>query len=107
MRGDWQPLDEAHVEAVGGHMGVYELSSPQGTVVFVGFAGGRSVFGLRGELRGKLAETSGRERWFHYEITSSYLSRFKEVIMVHIADHGSLPIENDSDEYIFGRLSPG
>jgi hypothetical protein len=107
MRREWQPLDEEHVEPVGGHMGVYELSGPKGTVVCIGFAGGRSTFGLRGELREKLLQTNGDDRWFRYEITSSYLSRFRELIMIHIHDFGSLPVENAPDGYTFGRLSPG
>ena len=51
MTGPWLPLDTEHVERLGGHMGVYELAAADGEVVRIGFAGGRSVFGLRGELR--------------------------------------------------------
>lgn len=105
MRGEWQPLDRESVAKVGGHMGVYELSSPKGDVVFVGFAGGRSVFGLRGELEDKLASHRDRDTWFRHEITTAYLSRYKEVLMVHVADNGSLPAENDAGEPL-GRLSP-
>jgi hypothetical protein len=102
----WAPLDEAHVEAVGGHMGVYELASPTGEVVFIGFAGGRSVFGLRGELR-RIVREPGREgASFRYEITTAYLSRYKELLMVHAADHGSVPVENAANDVELGRLSP-
>lgn len=85
-------------------MGVYELSSPKGEVIFVGYAGGRSVFGLRGELSDKLGSNSGRDVWFRFEVTTAYLSRYKEVLMVHVADHGSLPAENDAGEVV-GRMS--
>ena len=78
---------------VGCHMGVYELASPRGEVVLIGFAGGRSVFGLKGELR-RILQVPGRERSsFRYEITTAYLSRYRELLMVHVADHGSVPIE--------------
>lgn len=105
FRGEWQPLDVDSVAKVGGHMGVYELSAPKGDVVFIGYAGGRSVFGLRGELGDKLAMHGRRDMWFRYEVTTAYLSRYKEALMVHVADHGSVPAENDADEPL-GRLSP-
>lgn len=105
FRGEWLRLDQDCVAKVGGHMGVYELSSPKGNVFFVGFAGGRSVFGLRGELENRLKKITDREVWFRVEITTAYLSRYKEVIMVHVADNGSLPSDNDPNEPL-GRLSP-
>lgn len=105
LRGDWQQLDATSVAKVGGHMGVYELSSPKGAVFFIGFAGGRSVFGLRGELQAKLESFGDRDMWFRSEINTAYLSRYKELLMVHVADHGSLPAENDAGETL-GRLSP-
>jgi hypothetical protein len=105
LRGEWRRLDGDSVAKVGGHMGVYELSSPKGAVFFIGFAGGRSVFGLRGELEDKLSLMPDREIWFRCEITTTYLSRYKEILMVHVADNGSLPSENDPDEPL-GRLSP-
>src|SRR5581483_6375718 len=105
FRGEWQPLEADTIAKVGGHMGVYQLSSPKDAVVFIGYAGGRSVFGLRGELSNKLAGNGRREMWFRYEVTTTYLSRYKELLMVHVADHGSLPAENDANEQL-GRLSP-
>jgi hypothetical protein len=71
MTGPWLPLDSEHVERLGGHMGVYELAAADGKVVRIGFAGGRSVFGLRGELRGALqsdGEQAGAS--FRFEITT-------------------------------------
>src|SRR5579872_1689647 len=105
MHGEWRQLEPESIAQVGGHMGVYELSSPKGDVIFVGYAGGRSVFGLRGELEAKRAANAARDTWFRCEVTTAYLSRYKEVLMVHLADHGSLPVENDAGETV-GRLSP-
>lgn len=105
LRKEWHPLEAGAVAKVGGHMGVYQLSSPEGDVFFIGYAGGRSVFGLRGELEQKLVTNGDRAAWFRCEVTTAYLSRYKELLMVHVADHGSLPAENDADETL-GRLSP-
>jgi hypothetical protein len=107
ITGPWLPLDEAHVERLGGHMGVYELASADGEVSRIGFAGGRSVFGLRGELRSALADTADGAARFRYEVTTSYLSRYRELLMVHVADHGSVPAGNVNDDLQLGRLSPG
>ena len=106
MRGAWRALDEAHVAAVGGHMGVYEIASREGEVVLIGYAGGRSTFGLRGELRHRLAEPDRDGSRFRTEITTTYLSRHKELLMVHVAHHGSVPRENLADAPQLGRLSP-
>ncbi len=106
MAAKWLPLDEEHVAGVGGHMGVYELASPGEVIVFIGYAGGRSVFGLRGELRDHLAALGRQDLSFRYEITTAYLSRYKELLMVHVADHGSVPIENLTSAPELGRMSP-
>jgi hypothetical protein len=108
MTGPWLPLDTEHVERLGGHMGVYELAAADGEVVRIGFAGGRSVFGLRGELRRELdGDRDGVAARFRYEITTSYLSRYRELLMVHAADHGAIPAGNVDTDLQLGRLSPG
>ena len=56
----WRPLNEAEVAKLGGHMGVYELGNGDGEVVYVGFAGGKSRFGLKGELMRVLREEPAR-----------------------------------------------
>jgi hypothetical protein len=105
MHAPWIPLDEANVEAVGAHMGVYELGT-DGEVGLIGFAGGRSLFGLRGELRRALRQPQWSGASFRYEVTTAYLSRYKELLMVHVADHGSLPASNTADGDGLGRMSP-
>ena len=109
MTGPWLPLDEATVRRLGGHMGVYELAASNGEVVRIGFAGGRSVFGLRGELERALRENGGggTATSFRFEITTSYLSRFRELLMVHAADHGAIPVGNTDTDLRLGKLSPG
>src|SRR3954454_5933501 len=47
----WLTLDDAHVRGLGGQLGVYEIASAgDDAVLRIGYAGGRSLFGLRGEL---------------------------------------------------------
>ncbi len=47
----WGTFTEQEVARVGGQLGVFELADEQGNVVYIGGAGGRSLFGLRGELQ--------------------------------------------------------
>lgn len=84
---------------------MFELADDADRVIFIGFAGGRSLFGLRGELDDLLASTKATQ--FRYEVNTAYLTRYQELLMVHFADHGYLPIENDPAEVNnLGRLSP-
>lgn len=106
LRGAWRALDAEQIAALGAHMGVYEVASGDGDVVLIGYAGGRSPFGLRGELERRLAEPGRQGERFRCEITTAYLSRFKELLMVHVARHGSVPRENLADAPQLGRLSP-
>jgi hypothetical protein len=105
MLREWTPLDAAHVAAVGMQVGVYELAGDNGEVTLIGYAGGRSRRGLRGELEGHLA--AGRASRFRLESTTAYLSRYHELLAVHVADHGRLPRHNTDDPAGLGRLSPG
>ena len=75
-----------------GQMGVYQLANEAGEVIFVSYAGG-AVGGLRGEISRSLTE-QGEATQVRFEITTSYLSRYKELPMLHQADHGSLPVHD-------------
>ncbi len=102
----WRELDAANVAQLAGELGVYQLADADGRVVRIGYAGGRSLFGLRGELQAALA--SGGAAKFRLEVTAQYLSRYEELLMVHMADFGSLPEGNADDAHRrLGRLSPG
>ncbi len=102
MQKPWLPVADAG-RLLKGHMGVFQLADARQQVVYIGFAGGRSVRGLRGEV----TETSQRleqAEYFRVEITTSYLSRFRELMMAHIHDHGAPPAANPDTR--LGRLSP-
>jgi hypothetical protein len=95
------------VRALPGQLGVYQLADSTGRIVHIGFAGGRSLFGLRSELERALAERSGGAVRFRTEVNQQYTSRYQELLMLHVADHGSLPVVNQADPPPrLGRLSP-
>ena len=46
----WIPLTPEHIAQLSGHLGVYQLADAAGEIVYIGMAGGRSLFGLKGAL---------------------------------------------------------
>jgi hypothetical protein len=102
----WRALDAPTVAKVAAELGVYELAGVDQRVVRIGYAGGRTLFGLRSELQAAFA--AGEAALFRTEVTSQYLSRYEELLMVHVADHGRLPPGNAADaRRRLGRLTPG
>jgi len=103
----WIKLEAAAVARLPGQLGVYQIADDRGAVLFIGFAGGRTLFGLRSELEAWLERRAGRPTQFRYEVNMQYSSRYQELLMLHVADHGRLPPENDEGERRrLGRLSP-
>ena len=103
----WQALTVDNAAHLSGQLGVYQLADDSATVVLIGFAGARSLFGLRGELQ-QLAEAppAGATR-FRCEVNTQYQTRYRELLMLHVADHGALPLHNRADPPAnLGRLSP-
>lgn len=102
----WRALTAESVATLTGELGVYQLGDAEGRVVRIGYAGGRTLFGLRSELAAALA--NGEAAQFRTEVTSQYMSRYEELLMVHAADFGALPPGNAADaRRRLGRLSPG
>ena len=102
----WRPLERSTVAGVAAELGVYELADVDARVVRIGYAGGRTLFGLRSELEAALA--AGEAAFFRTEVNAQYLSRLEELLMVHKADHGALPPGNAADAgRRLGRLTPG
>jgi len=103
----WLALEAGTVAGLPAQLGVYQIADADGAVVRIDFAGGRSLFGLRGALAAE-AEARGPGHMFRLEITMQYQSRWQELLMAHVADHGELPPENlDHRPQRLGRLSPG
>jgi hypothetical protein len=102
----WRELTAANVAALAAELGVYQLADAEGVILRIGYAGGRTLFGLRSELQAALA--AGEAVKFRTEVTAQYLSRYEELLMVHMADFGELPAGNGADaRRRLGRLSPG
>src|SRR5580704_19725626 len=102
----WRALTAANVAGLAGELGVYQLGDADGRVLRIGYAGGRTLFGLRSELEAALA--AGEAVKFRTEVNAQYLSRYEELLMVHKADFGELPAGNSADaRRRMGRLSPG
>lgn len=103
----FQPLTVENLKNVHGHLGVYHLAEPDGAIYYIGYAGGRSLFGLNGELKRELLAREGRSTLFRFEINAQYLSRHEELLMLHVADHGELPERNRRElNHKLGRLTP-
>lgn len=100
------PLTAEAADRLPGHMGVYELGDGDGRVLRIGYAGGRSRYGLRGEVQQAMASSAATG--FRIEVTTAYLTRYQELMMRHIALCGARPAENEDEPSLrFGRLSPG
>ena len=81
----WVSKDEALL-LLRGNLGVYQIADAARQILFIGYAGGKSLFGLKGEILAALQDhpTASLVRW---EVTSAYMSRYKELLMVHLYDH--------------------
>ena len=101
----WMPLTSERVQRLSGQLGVYQIQNSSGQIVFIGYAGGRSLFGLRGELQRELANRAPGCS-FRCEVNMQYMTRYKELLMIHAADHGELPLDNRSSPPQLGRISP-
>jgi hypothetical protein len=102
----WQPLTAEAATRLPGQLGVYQIADGKGQVLYIGEAGARSAFGLRSELQ-REARERGAGCQFRVEVNQQYRTRWFELLMVHKADHGSLPPDNAKNPPPnLGRLSP-
>ena len=102
----WRRLDDAAIAALPAQLGVYHVADADGTVLSVGFAGAREPFGMQTALRRELNEPDSAATQFRCEFTSNYRSRWDELLMLHLADHGELPEPQRDQAQRVGRLSP-
>ena len=89
---------------ISGSTGVYEIADAQGRIVYIGVAGARDLFGLRGCISQRIRE--GQR--YRYEVTTAYLSRHAELLGRYYEQHGALPPENEPVGSLpkFGSTSP-
>lgn len=107
MQSPWVSLSRQNAERLGGQTGVFEIRNEDGRILYIGYAGGNSLFGLRGEVIAQLEDrgsVSGLE--FRCEVTSSYLSRFQELLMLYVYDHARLDVGHSQFSGRLGVLSP-
>lgn len=103
----WVPLTAENVKKLPGQLGVFQFADAKGDVVFIGFAGGRSLFGVRSEVEKAMADPSLSASQFRVEINQQYTTRYQELLMLHVHDHGSVPTGNVGKPLpTLGRLSP-
>ena len=82
---------------------VPQLADAHEGVLYIGYAGGKSLFGLRSELQRHLGNTTAV--LFRFEVNMQYLTRHKELLMLHKADHAQLPAMNAAEPPVrLGRL---
>ncbi len=101
----WRDLDAAAIAGLPGQLGVFEVGDAEGGTLELGFAGGRSRFGLRSAIAEAAAKHDAATS-FRYEVTMQYWSRFEELLAVYLADHGELPPGNaDRGDRRVGRIA--
>jgi hypothetical protein len=103
----WRPLEESEAASLPAQLGVYQIADATGEIVRIGYAGGKSRFGLRGEIGAHAAARRGENARFRCEINMQYMSRYQELLMVHLAEHGRLPRENTERADRVGRIGLG
>ena len=89
--------------SIRGHLGVFQLANADFMIVYMGYAGGREPFGLKSAIETARLRCPTAVH-LRYEITSSYQTRYRELLMLYQASHGKLP--QDNSPMRLGRLSP-
>ncbi|MCY3586302.1 MAG: hypothetical protein F4190_00080 [Acidimicrobiales bacterium] len=102
----WQPLDSTAIDALPAQLGVYQVADSGGTVLSVGYAGARELFGMQSALQREIEQLGAAATQFRCEFTSNYRSRWDELLMLHLADYGELPEPQRDQAARVGRLSP-
>jgi len=107
LKKPWQSFDPADWKELSGSYGVYELADAQDSVIFIGYAGSRARFGLRGKITDHFSESEpntvirDRVAKFRFEVNSMYYSRWIDLLGRFNEDFEHLPDANQaSDEYI-------
>ncbi len=104
----WLPLTAEGIAGIAGHLGVYQLADENGEILYIGVAGGRTLFGLKGELQKALDDPPAGAAQFRVEVNMAYHSRHRELLQAYWNDHDALPRANtDIDTRSLGRLRPG
>ena len=95
----WQEATPENLQRTPAALGVYEIGGADGTLLYIGFAGGRSRYGLRGEITSRIeqgqANAAGSDgARFRYEVNQMYLTRYVELLERELKASGGLPPKN-------------
>lgn len=96
----WETYDLAKYREYSGSYGVYEIADESRNVLYVGQAGGNSTYGLRGKIAEHFSPDEPnpvlreRARYFRYEVSNMYVSRYLEILGRYREEHGRLPEGN-------------
>ena len=96
----WQALSAENAGRLQGQLGVYQIADGSGKIVYIGYAGGKSLFGLRSELEKHVGNPAKTQ--FRFEVNMQYQTRYRELLMLHVLTHGELPELNRGEQV--GRL---
>ena len=95
----WQDATPENLQRTPAALGVYEIGGADGALLYIGFAGGRSRYGLRGEITSRIGQSSpsggapdGAK--FRYEVNQMYLTRYVELLERELKASGGLPPKN-------------
>ncbi len=101
MTKPWVALSPDSIDALPAQLGVYQIANAANEVTKIGYAGGREAFGIRTALQRELDEGGVS---FRAELTHGYMTRFEELLMIHMHDHNALPPGNQDHAQKVGRL---
>ena len=93
----WQEYDPPTTPRLPAMLGVYEIGDSAGNVLYIGFAGGKSRYGLRGEIMARLnkvGNAAAPASKFRYEVNMMYMTRFVELLEKQQDAAGGLPPAN-------------
>jgi hypothetical protein len=104
------PFTPSDAGSLPGNLGVYELGDADGRVIYIGYAGGRSLFGLRGAIAAHFGDAElnpiirDRAALFRYEVNQMYMTRWQELLTRHRDTHGRVPDGNEAADEPLPRL---
>jgi len=106
----WTRFEPATPRTLRGYLGVYELGDAEGNVLYIGYAGGRSLDGLRGAIAAHFGDAEAnpvirdRAAQFRYEVNQMYLTRWTELLARYYTEHGRAPDGNEASDEQLPRL---
>jgi len=104
----WIEFSKESIDRVTGHLGVYQLANAGKEIIYIGIAGARTRFGLRGELQKWLELDDIATSFFRLEVTMAYKTRHVELLQTFLHDFKRLPLANKNMNVTsLGRLNVG